>query len=129
MTDPISVEEGQRAASQHQPARTSAATSGLLTEPSSAIAFRAGAMCIAREPHRAPGEDWPCAACRAVASTLSTGAARLPAEGVDGAAGHARTVPHPERSAAPTPEHNRVRDATPDPADRATAIARNESMP
>lgn len=27
------------------------------------VARRAGALCIAREPHRAPGEDWPCHRC------------------------------------------------------------------
>lgn len=104
---------------------------------------RAGARCAAAEPHRHPGEDWPCRRCIDAVQVQIAIAAQLSAPALGGATGPAAGAPSngvPGRapwSPAATGQDwdftlqtdNQPRAENPRLAEGATAIARNESMP
>lgn len=100
-----------------------------------AVAFRAGAMCAASEPHGVAEDDWPCPAClarvRSASALASTVISGLPgsAGAVDGGPDRAPGPPSGQVGASALDIHNRARDTTPGPAEGAAATARIESMP
>lgn len=107
-----------------------------------ALHRRAAARCATAKPHRDTAEDWPCSGCLlavarqlAISTQLSAPASAPltggPASAGSGALGAAGCVPAPPSGqvGGSTQKDNRARAITPDPAEGATGIARNERMP
>lgn len=102
-----------------------------------AIAFRAGAVCAASEPHGVVGDDWPCPACLARVRTASapasatTGGLSTSFGGADGAAGARALGPPSGQGAGGSTSQTDNSPGTRNPrgAEGATAIARKQSMP
>ncbi len=98
---------------------------------------RAGARCAAAEPHRHPGEDWPCRRCVmavqvqiAIASELSApapassqcGSPQPRTEGASGGSGRVLGPPSGQ-AGTPTPKSNQPPALNEGLAERATELA------